>query len=100
MPGGIIVSESEPAKENRYVWVKPLPDGSEEWYVLDGGDTWVLYRTVSAKATTDHNHTSLGAINFTGTISSGGTAGITGSKTIGGFKITFKNGLLTGFEAV
>ena len=47
-----------------------------------------------------HTHPTLGDINFTGSVSVGGEAGITGSKTVGGFKITFKKGLLTGFEPV
>jgi hypothetical protein len=48
----------------------------------------------------EHSHPTHGDINFTGSVSAGGDAGITGSKTLGGFKITFKKGILTGFEAV
>ena len=39
-------------------------------------------------------------VNFIGDIAVSGDLGITGSKTVGGFKITFKKGILTGFEAV
>jgi len=46
-----------------------------------------------------HTHTTCGNINFTGTISSGGEAGITGSRVIGGHTLTFKNGLLVGYQA-
>ena len=42
----------------------------------------------------------LGNVDFVGTISVDGDIGITGSRTVGGFKITFKNGILTGFEPV
>lgn len=45
----------------------------------------------------EHTHSELGDINFTGTISTAGQQGITGSRTIGGYTITFKNGLLVGF---
>lgn len=41
-----------------------------------------------------------GDTNFTGDVAADGDLGITGSKTVGGFKITFKKGLLTGFGAV
>ena len=41
-----------------------------------------------------------GNINFTGTVSADGDQGLTGERTVGGYKITFKKGLLVGFEAV
>lgn len=99
MGAGIIISETTPEPTNRYTWQKPLPDGGIEWYEpSDGG--WALVKTVPAPALANHTHATLGDINFTGTISANGDTGITGSKTIGGFKITFKNGLLTGFDPV
>lgn len=47
----------------------------------------------------EHTHPTLGNINFTGTISSGGETGLTGTRTIAGYTLTFKNGLLVGFQA-
>jgi len=41
-----------------------------------------------------------GNLRIDGDVQVGDDAGITGSKTVGGYKITFKKGLLTGFEAV
>jgi len=46
-----------------------------------------------------HSHPELGDINFTGSISSGGEAGLTGQRTIDGHILTFKNGLLVGYQA-
>lgn len=94
---GTIISETAPDRLNRFTWLKPLPDGSIEYYEPDDGG-WVKVKTVAAPIPADHSHSSLGDINLTGTISSGGTPGITGSKTLGGYIITFKNGLLTGFQ--
>lgn len=37
-------------------------------------------------------------INFIGTVSAEGDEGLTGVKTLGGYKFTFKKGLLVGFE--
>lgn len=92
MPSGIIVSESIPDTQNRYLWIRPLPDGSEEWYTLTDGDTWVLYRSVSAKAEVAHTHSDLTDIV---SLLSGG---VSGTKVIGGYRFTFNHGVLTGFE--
>lgn len=46
-----------------------------------------------------HSHPTLGDINFTGTISADGQAGLTGSRTIDGHTLTFKNGILVGYTA-
>jgi len=40
-----------------------------------------------------------GDINFTGTISVDGEAGLTGTRTIDGHTLTFKNGILVGYSA-
>lgn len=40
-----------------------------------------------------------GRVNFTGTISAGGDEGLTGQRTIAGYTLTFKKGLLVGFQA-
>ena len=44
MPGGIIISETEPNKENRYLWLKPSTMKSYE--LVD--DSWVENGDLSA----------------------------------------------------
>lgn len=78
-----------------WLWLKPVEDALEI-YKYEGGE-WVLQATVSYAA---HTHPTHGDINFTGVVQADGSAGITGSKTLGGFRITFKKGLLTGFDSV
>ena len=95
----IVISETEPEKTNKYTWCKPLADGGKEWYELaDGG--WKLVGTDIAPAALAHSHATHGDINFIGTVSVNGDEGVTGQKTIGGFRITFKNGILTGFDPI
>jgi len=77
-----------------WLWLKPV-DGGIELYTYDDS-VWVLKHTISFA---DHTHPTLGDINFTGTISAGGEAGITGARTIDGHTLTFKNGILVGYEA-
>lgn len=59
-----------------------------------------LQDALDGKAESVHSHPEHGDINFTGNISVAGDAGITGQKTVGGYQITFKKGILTGFQAV
>jgi len=98
----------------------PKPNGSTEWWELT--DQWRLKKidppsssmatdaevaaAIADHATLpdahhsqDHTHPTHGDINFTGTISAGGEAGLTGSRTIDGHTLTFKNGILVGYEA-
>ncbi len=42
----------------------------------------------------------MGNVNFVGAVTVDGDSAITGTRTIGGYRITFKKGLLTGFQAV
>jgi len=46
-----------------------------------------------------HSHSTLGDINFTGTVSADGQPGLTGARTIDGHTLTFKDGLLVGYQA-
>ncbi len=97
MGSGLIISASEPKLENLYTWMKPLPDGGKEWYEIQNG-AWAKVKTEPAPALADHIHAALGDINFTGTVSVNGDAGITGSRLILGVgTLTFKKGILTGF---
>ena len=103
-------------------WVNTNPDRSK-WIRVDP-ETGGLYRynsetgqydiplpipisaitgltdALAGKSDINHSHPTHGDINFTGTISADGIVGITGSKMVGGHRITFKKGLLIGFEPV
>jgi len=63
------------------------------WYEFKDG-AWV------EESAPTHLHPILGDINFTGTVSTDGSQGLTGEKILGGFKFTFKKGLLVGFAPV
>jgi hypothetical protein len=98
MGAGIIISDTPPEKLNRYTWLKILASGAREYYEWVGND-WVLVKTEAAPATGDHVHTTLGDLNITGTLSANGDAGVTGQRVIQGYTLTFKKGLLVGFQA-
>ena len=104
---GMIISDTEPTDIGKYIWLRINPDGSRDWFAkLDGA--WSLQKSELAPslpghnhdgeyAAPDHSHLNHGDINFTGGISVNGDGGVTGSKTVAGHTITFKNGILTGF---
>ena len=74
-----------------------LPDGSIEWWQLTDG--WHLIKTEPAIESMASDaelaaHVALPDAHHPANV------GITGSKVVGGFRLTFTNGLLTGFEAV
>ncbi len=77
-------------EELRSVVARPRPDGSTEWWELTSG--WSLLRTDPPIAEVLAAHTALPDAHHLHNV------GITGTKTLGGFKFTFTNGLLTGFE--
>lgn len=95
---GIIISDTAPTGKNKYTWLRILPDGTREWYEPDD-DSWQLVKTEPACAELDHSHPEHGDINFTGTVSADGDAGLTGQRTLAGYTLTFKKGLLVGFQA-
>jgi len=70
-------------------WLKPST--GEQFRVVDG--EWVVLPVVA------HSHPTHSDINFTGTVSADDNLGLTGERTLGGYKITFKKGLLVGFGA-
>lgn len=94
---GIFVSDSQPESIGKITWLKILPDGSREWYEkTDSG--FVKVKDEVASASANHSHLTHGDINFTGTVSADGDEGLTGEKTVKGYTLTFKKGLLVGFQ--
>lgn len=95
MGSGLIISETIPDIDNRYTWLKPLPDGSREWYEpTDGG--WTLVKTDPAPAEADHTHPNLDELaDIVALLSSG----VTGTKTIAGHQVTFNHGILVDYQA-
>lgn len=80
-----------------WMWFKPVAGGLEI-RVLDQG-SWVLKATISL---TNHAHPTHGDIDFTGSVSSGGEAGINtpgeGEYEVGQIEsIKVRNGLIVGF---
>jgi len=77
--------------------MKPLPDGTVEWYEWNEG-VWTLTPT-GPKLTTD---VALAAAIATHSADDDAhhVLGLTGSRTIGGYRLTFTKGILTGLEAV
>lgn len=95
---GIVISDVEPTNIGKFTWLKILPDGSREWCErTDGG--WAVVKSEAAPAIADHSHPTHGDINFTGTVSADGDGGLSGTRTIAGYTLTFKKGLLVGFQA-
>lgn len=66
MGAGVIISETEPSKENRYTWIKPCGDGSIEYYELAEG-VWTLSYAIPAHALSGHTHSTYSG-EFEGTI--------------------------------
>jgi len=105
----IVVSDTTPDLPNNWqydnLWFK-LSSG--QWYKWNGG-TWQLSfdpitqtemdEALTTKSDISHTHTALGDINFTGTVSADGDEGLTGERTVGGYTLTFKKGLLVGFQS-
>ena len=95
MPGsGLIISDTTPVTANRYAWMRPMPDGSVEWYEpSDGG--WVLTRTDPVPSTPASVAAAIAA--HTADADAHHVLGLTGSRSVGGHTLTFTNGILTGF---
>jgi len=78
-----------------WIWLKPVDGGLEIYSFVDGA--WIKQVELSFM---EHSHPTHGDINFTGVVAADGSVGLTGERTVGGYKFTFKKGLLTGFEQV
>uniref|UniRef100_A0A6M3L1M5 Uncharacterized protein n=1 Tax=viral metagenome TaxID=1070528 RepID=A0A6M3L1M5_9ZZZZ len=104
----IIISDSMPTLPDKWetfvLWLKPN-DGWYKW----SGSAWEITNNpvtqaefdiaLADKSDTTHSHPTHGDINFTGTVSADGDEGLTGTRTIDGHVLTFKKGLLTGYQA-
>ncbi len=97
MGSGIIVSETEPEMVNRYTWCKPCADGSIEYYEPTDG-SWTKVRTIPAPAQLADITAAIAA--HIATENAHHVLGLTGQRTVGGYKFTFTKGILTGFEQV
>ena len=96
---GIVISDSEPTTAiGKFTWLQILPDGTRKWFER-ADDGWQLVRTEDAPATVQHSHPTLSDTNFIGTVSADGSQGLTGQRTVAGYILTFKKGLLVGFQA-
>ena len=76
----------------------PQPDGSTVWWELTDG--WHLLRTDPAEPMASDAELAIAIAKHAAlpNVHHSANAGITGSRTVGGYKLTFTNGLLTGFE--
>ncbi len=73
---GLVISSTEPMTSiGKFTWLQILPDGTRKWFERsDSG--WAMIKEEDAPASAGHSHATHGDINFTGTISAGGEAGI------------------------
>ena len=65
--------------------------------ILQADLLWLGVPEPDTIATTDHTHPHLDDLEDIVTLLNNG---VTGSKTVGGYTLTFNHGVLTGFEAV
>jgi len=93
---GIFISDSEPEHAGKITWLKLLEDGSKQWREKVDDD-WELVKSEDAPASANHTHENLDQLADIVTLLSNG---VTGSKTVGGYQLTFNHGVLTGFEQV
>jgi len=85
----VIISESSPSLplnwEPYLLWLQPT---TGKWYKWNGS-SWIA---ISAPLMAIPEN--LGNVNFTGTVKVDGDQGLTGQRTIQGYTLTFKKGLL------
>ena len=67
---------------------------------MPGDEYSALKRDLNALDVPSPESPDCGDINFTGIVSADGDEGLTGTRTIAGYTLTFKKGLLVGFQAL
>jgi len=80
----------------QYIFESPMPGDRQIYEYQDG--SWVLIDTQPASVP-EHSHAEHGDINFTGKIAADGEEGLTGQRTLQGYTLKYKKGLLIGFQA-
>jgi len=95
--GNLFIGET-PADINNsppgWLWLKPIEEGLEVYSLANNGE-WVKQATISYDG---HLHPALGDVNFIGSVSVNGAGGLSGSRVISGKRLTFTQGILTGYE--
>ena len=76
-----------------------MPDIPKFFWFNKTDGSWYERITDTWEKTTESSR-AIGDINFMGTVSADGDEGLTGQRTLGGYTLTCKKGLLVGFEAV
>ena len=95
---GLIISDATPVDPDpgSHTWLKISPNGSRDWYVSSGAGGWTHVKAEAAPNTFEH--ATHGNINFTGTVSADGLAGITGEFEGTFKKIKVQDGIVVEFE--
>ena len=96
---GLFITNDAPEHVGKVTWLKILEDGSREWYEKVDGE-WEMVASEPSPATPSDIATAIADHAAIATAHHPIPDGLTGSKTIGGYKLTFTAGLLTGFEVV
>ena len=93
-PKFVVISDEIPDLpdnwEPHFAWLQPMTGKWHKW----NGSSWEA-KSVPLIAVPEN----LGNTNFIGTVSADGDQGLTGQRTIQGYTLTFKKGLLVGFQA-
>uniref|UniRef100_A0A6H1ZFC4 Uncharacterized protein n=1 Tax=viral metagenome TaxID=1070528 RepID=A0A6H1ZFC4_9ZZZZ len=90
----VVISDDIPIMpdnwEPYFTWLQPT---TGKWHSWNGSGWDVISAPLIAVPS------KLGNTDFIGTVSADGDQGLTGQRTIQGYTLTFKKGLLTGFQA-
>jgi hypothetical protein len=88
---GIVISEDTPEVTNMDAWFKP---STQQWYEVVNG-AWSVSADIPEYAPVAHTHDGLDELGDIVTLLGNG---VTGTKTVGNYTLTFNHGVLVGFE--